>query len=203
MKRWQLIAVVFLMMTFVILLAETGVYAATSSVLNEDMKFYARIDQGTILHSDDWAAIIFYRPPECVPDDFNLLEFGDPSAVNCTPLTVDGFIIQSGGPVPSTIQIKLNGLGAVPVWFVAWSELEAAVTDGMLTMIELESLPSLLVGLANFYTEIQSPGKVGKNSAMINCDAQGNLEDGRSFNVNALIIGDEVINVSIKFKGGQ
>jgi hypothetical protein len=36
----------------------------------------------------EWAAIAFYRPPACVPDDFNLLDFFDPNAMDCPSVTV-------------------------------------------------------------------------------------------------------------------
>jgi hypothetical protein len=42
-----------------------------------DLLFYARIEPGFVVHTDDWATIVLYRPRECVPDDFNLLDFYD------------------------------------------------------------------------------------------------------------------------------
>ncbi len=201
MKKAIICTFVFVTVTFAMLLTTSEVYAATSPVENEDVLFYARIEQKTILHTNEWAVIIFYRPPECVPDDFNLLDFFSADAPDCAPLTMDGFKIQSGGPAPSTIQIQLNGLGAVPVWFVAWSEFQTAVTDGVVTMGELEALPSLLVGSASFYRETQNPGRVGQKSPMSNYTAKGLLEDGRSFNVHALLVDDSIINVSIAFFG--
>ena len=41
---------------------------------------YANLDGGGggfIPHTDVWAVVFFYRPPECVPVDFNLLDFID------------------------------------------------------------------------------------------------------------------------------
>src|SRR4030095_7892709 len=61
--------------------------------------FYARINGGEftggqedIYHTEEWAAIVFYRQPDCVPSGFNLLTFFDfsiwalPPADRC-PLT--------------------------------------------------------------------------------------------------------------------
>jgi hypothetical protein len=44
-----------------------------------DVPFYARD-----IAAGEWTAIIFYRPPQCVPDDFDLLTFFDiPRACAC------------------------------------------------------------------------------------------------------------------------
>ena len=40
----------------------------------------------------EWAAIPFYRPADCIPADFNLLDFFDPAAFAC-PSYVSGFEI--------------------------------------------------------------------------------------------------------------
>src|SRR5262245_63828673 len=34
-----------------------------------------------VLHNEEWAAIPFFRPPQCVPRDFNLLDYFDAAAV--------------------------------------------------------------------------------------------------------------------------
>lgn len=51
---------------------------------------------------------------------------------------------------------NLHGLGAVPVWFVSWPEMQAALADDVLTV--LLSLPSLRIGSASFFKETQHPG---------------------------------------------
>jgi len=118
--------------------------------------FYARIRQGWVVHTDQWAAIAFYRQPSCVPPGFNLLNlFNPPAAFGCT-LTVDGFLLYDQvAPPPGTVpkQVESFGLGAVPVAFVLWPELQAAMADGVLTIGELEALPSLRVLTATFLHE--------------------------------------------------
>jgi hypothetical protein len=123
--------------------------------------FYARIRTGFVPHTDQWAAIIFYRQPGCVPPAFNLLNlFNPPAAFGC-PLTVDGFAIYDEAPVPPGAApklAKLFGLGAVPVWFVSWPELQSAMGDGVLTITELAALPSLRIASATLFRETLQPG---------------------------------------------
>lgn len=189
---------------FVLVVLLLAAFPATASANTRtdgggDLPFYARIERGGISHTDEWAVIIFYRPTECIPDDFNLLDFYDFGAFGCVEPTTDGFFIWSGEPwVSAPIQIKLQGLGAVPVWFVHWSELNAAVMDDSLTMTELQGMNSLMKGSADLYTETLHPaGEV--SMPMINYLAHGTLEDGRSFHVHALLF-DWTTNVQIKFR---
>lgn len=150
------------------------------------LPFYARIQaipQLFVIQDGAWAAIVFYRLPQCVPADFNLLNFFDaPRAFSC-PLTVRGFQIWKNGPPPidsEPIQVHTRGLGAVPVWFVRWSELQPAVSDGSLTVPELWGLSSLRIGSASFYQEGLRPfGGAQRGSLQI--AAHGLLADGTSF----------------------
>src|SRR5215211_6164 len=110
---------------------------------------YARVERPFLLHTVQYASIIFYRDPECVPEDFNLLDnvdlVGFPAnarAFQC-PLTAEGFQIWTTYPFPGPPNLVLTkGAGAVPVWFVAWNELEGALADDVLTIGELRVLPS-------------------------------------------------------------
>lgn len=104
-------------------------------------------------------------------------------------------------PLPGSPQIRigpLRGLGAVPVWFVAWPQLEAALLDGSLTMPELEALSSLLEGSAGFYSETLHPDG-GAKVPMINQVACGTLDDGRPFQLHSIFVTTGVMNVRIKF----
>ena len=145
-----------------------------------DVPFYARTDK--LFHNDEWAVVVFYRPPECVPASFNLLQFYDvPAAFFCGPPTTTGWDLWENGPGidPYPIKSQLRGEGAVPVWLVSWPDMEAAVADGVVTVPELEAMPSLLKGSASFYNESLL---VTKKLTYV---ATGLLEDGRSFHVEA------------------
>ena len=99
-------------------------------------------------HTDEWAAIWFTRDPGCVPPDFDLLTItdftpafpgGPPRPFLCTS-TVSGFAIWKNGPPPLDViplEAHEHGLGAVPVWFVRLSEIQAATADNKLTITEL------------------------------------------------------------------
>lgn len=147
--------------------------------------YYARIDSEA-LHTEEWAVVPFYRDPECVPDSFNLLNLFDvPGAFSC-PLTVEGFVIWENGPPPqdqAPIHQELRESGPVPMWFVSWPELEAAMADGVLTIVELEALPSLQVGYGDFFHETLHPVQ-GAQRGHIQMTARGTLEDGRTFQVH-------------------
>jgi hypothetical protein len=200
-----------LVVVAVLLLAASVAYANVRTGGAGDVPFYARIERGSvsltdhIVHTDEWAAIVFYRPPECVPDgvpyDFDLLDFFDFGAFGCTPPTTDGFMIWESEPGPDStpIQINLHGLGAVPVWFVSWPELLAAVADDNLPMSELKEMDSLLIGSASFYKETLHPAG-GAQIPTINFVAHGRLQDGRSFQVHATGMATGYRQVKIGFQ---
>lgn len=164
---------------------------------------YARLGGPEIApHTDQWAAIVFYRDPACVPSGFNLLNFFDvPRAFGC-PLTVEGFEIWENGPGqdPAPRLSKLRDAGPVPVWFVSWPELQAAVADGVLTIAELRARPSLITGLASRFRETLRPSESNRRG-MINLGASGRLSDGRSFKLKAVAVEDKgVKHISIRFR---
>jgi hypothetical protein len=125
--------------------------------------------------------IPFYTTPSCVPADFNLLNFFDFGS-QC-PLTVHGLAIWKNGPPPidaAPIQNIFDGDGAVQIWFVRWTELQAGIADGVLTVPELKAMPSLRVGSATFYHETLHPPE----AAQVGLDviaAHGTLADGTVF----------------------
>jgi hypothetical protein len=166
--------------------------------------YYARLSDQDLFHTDDWAVIVFYKLPECVPDDFNLLEFLDvPNALYCADTTA-GFMIWAGEPWESApIQMEVQGMGEVPVWFVSWPKLEAAIADDVLFVSDLERM-SPLIGSASFYNETLHPSE-GAKVSMINYVAHGTLLDGRTFQVNVTwphAVGPEapIRNVRIEFE---
>ena len=140
---------------------------------------YARIGPDAI-HTDEWVAVPFYRLPNCVPADFNLLRFMDaPRAFGC-PLTVEGHELWELGPgqEPAPKQVVTMGTD-VPIWFASWSEVQPAMSDGVLTIGELSGMESLLMGTADVYREVLRPGE------LLVVNAHGTLNDGRSFQVHA------------------
>lgn len=158
-----------------------------------DVPYYARTDG--IPHNDEWAVVLFYRPAECIPAGFNLLDFFDiPGAFFCGPPTTAGWAIWDNGPGidPAPIKTHLQGLGAVPVWLASWPEVEATIADGVLTVPELEGLPSLLKGSASFFTEDLIIDR--KLTAV----AIGALEDGRRFHAQVTSVPrEQVLNVAV------
>ena len=152
--------------------------------------FYARVERAAIHtdivpHTEEWAAVVFYRSPACVPAGFNLMDLFDPPAAFSCALTIDGFEIWRNGPPPID-QIprfaRFRGLGNVPIWFVAWSELQDAVTDDHLTLAELLSLPSLRMGTASLFHETLRPTGAVANPSL-SMTAFGTLDDGTPFHL--------------------
>lgn len=156
--------------------------------------FYATFQRGFTPHTEEWAVVIFYRTPACVPADFNLLDFFDPPPrpFFCD-LQIEGHANWRSLDDPFPADVHLQGTGAVPVWFVLWSELEVAMADDELTIGELAALPSLLIGSASFFHEsIRNSirGQRGGNEVIV---ASGTLTDGRSFQVQ----------ITEKFRDGE
>ncbi|HET7204128.1 MAG TPA: hypothetical protein VFI92_12255 [Steroidobacteraceae bacterium] len=164
--------------------------------------FYARIEHGFVHMTDHWVAVAFYRQPACVRPSFNLLNFFDfaniPAIFGC-PLTVSGFEIWKSGVAtdPAPMQSKLQGNGAVPVWFVSVADFSAALPG--LTLTELSAMPSLTRGYAVFFEETLHPAGAARQT-MLHISARGWLEDGRSFFYEATEAGGEMKSVRIDFR---
>ena len=102
-------------------------------------------------------------------------------------------------------QARWLGRGAVPVYFVNLLEYVDAIGDGVLTVAELEGLPSLLIGHATKYQYVQiNSGRVNSHPTMRDGHSQtvahGVLEDGRSFQLHRDTHGPEVTSMKIEFK---
>ena len=146
--------------------------------------YYANVERPFMWHTEQWAAIVFVRAPDCVRANFNLLDLLDIPAAFACPLTVSGFELydKPGDAVPR--QTLITG-SAVPVWFVPWPILQAAMADDVLTKSELESLAPLK-GVASVYHEVlhvpAPPGTTGgAKMPHMTITASGYLSDGRSF----------------------
>lgn len=158
---------------------------------NGEVPFYARFGENETFSDGEWTVIVFYRPPGCIPADFNLNQFfhfpaeGSPAAFACAPPTTKSVEYWANGPDtdPAPLIAEMTGRGAVPVWFIAEADVQQAMEDGTVTIGELEALPSRLAGEAATYTELLHPSQTNAK-ALIQFQAEGTLEDGRSFMVN-------------------
>ncbi len=111
-----------------------------------------------ILHDEEWAAIPFYRDVSCVPHDFNLLGAFDLNAWNCA-LLVEGPEVWLSDGIVALTQGPVKGYPAPTVYLVKYTELLAAIGDGILTLEELNNravFPSLKIGRATFWSEVNS-----------------------------------------------
>lgn len=161
-----------------------------------DVPFYARLERGITYTDGEKVTIVFYRPPGCIPSNFNLLDFFDfANAWSCLPPTTDGFTVWGDGIAP--VQQELHGLGAVPVWFVSLADYQLAVADDVLTIGELASLPSLKNGSASFYQETLHP-LGGALRDHLEYNAHGTFADGASFRAQ-VVFTEANLNVNIKF----
>jgi hypothetical protein len=184
-------SVAWLAVTVAVLNLETSPDAAVRLLIPPDPgpPFYASIDApptGQIFQDGHWAAIPFLRDTGCVPGDSNLLVAFDPRAFDC-PLSVHGFAIYKNGPYPIDpvpLYAFFIGNGAVPIWFVRWPELQSAIADGELTIDDLATMPSLLVGSASFFELVNHIGTLrpqGPGNGKIEISSSGALDDGREF----------------------
>lgn len=179
----------------------SGTALANVRLLASGPPAYARIESGLIHNDGEWAAIAFYRPPDCIPAGFNLLDFVNPAALEC-PSFVAGFEVWKNGPWtddPAPLQSKLDAAKPMPIWFVRWSELQEALFDDELTIGELAGLPSLVVGTATFFTETLHPSG-GAQQTKITVVSSGFLEDGRCFTYRATETKNILRQVKIEFR---
>ena len=218
MKRSILIIGVMLVLGLVAVTACAQASAADQGLVSTDWPtaedpgppFYARTDHVPpfLFNDGEWAAIVFYRDPGCIPADFNLIQFFDvPAAFGCQ-LTTQGNSLWQGEALSGAPKItKTSGSGVVPVWFVPVEAANQAVQDGVLTIDELEGLDGLLVGYADKYDETLQPhslppemGGGGHPNPKLVLDAQGQLEDGSQFNLHITQVQDEVKAIQIQFR---
>jgi hypothetical protein len=161
-----------------------------------------------VFHDGEWAAIVFYRDPSCVPVGFNLLQFFDaPAAFGCA-LTAQGSSLWQGEAFRGAPKIATaSDAGPVPVWFVPMESVGPALQDGILTIGELAALDGLLVGYADQFNETLHPhplppelGGGGHPNPKLILTANGQLEDGRQFNLHITQVKDEVQAIQIQFR---
>lgn len=158
--------------------------------------FYMRM--GGILNqmfvSDGWLVIPFYREPDCVPADFNLLTIFDPPAAFSCPLTFSGRFIIEAGAAPGTFPIIVHSKGdAVPFWFARMNEVEQAAADGVLTITELQALDHL-EGVADQFSETLKPRM---ENHLVQINASGILHDGKKFSFHVTHVGDKTTSIGL------
>ena len=149
----------------------------------------------------EWLAIPFYRSPEAIPVDFNLLDFfhfpgpGGPGAFG-TPLLTRGFsFVEAGAPLGTFPTLSVSTGDAIPVWFVKWADYQAAMSDGMVTIGEVSAM-SPLKGVASKFNETLKPRM---DDHLVVISAQGTLEDGRRFQFHVTHTDDITRSVRIRF----
>jgi hypothetical protein len=199
--RWVRLAV--LLVVGVTLFTST-VSAAERLLIPEqlDLPFYV---QG-LGHTDDlaWVGAVFYRPLETAPCDIAVNDFVsvDPETY---PLSVEGFAVvdedDSYPPYPLNAVLRNRPGKAVEICFTSVEDyLKAVQDDGKSTIDELRAMPSLIVGYADFYLEVnqppdpRAPGK-GFSRDVI---ASGVLEDGTPFYVRSVYT-NGAYNIDFRF----
>ena len=171
----SLIVVFCLLTTPLVSMANVRVEVTSGTGPGSACPFYARIERQTgAIHTDELAAIPFYRDPECVPEDFNLLDFFDaPAAFDCESYMAGFEVWKNPMPIDlAPIQSELKAVGPMPIYFVPWSVLEVAMGDDALTMDELKNLDGIRIGIATFYTETLHPSR-GASQQVISIVAHG------------------------------
>jgi len=163
--------------------------------------------------NEDWAAVVFYRNPDCVPADFDLGQFfhfpgpGGPGAFGCE-LLIEGFELWANGPQqdmgPLYVRTR-NAVPKLPIWFVAWPELSALFDNGEVFIEQIENLPSLIRAHAWWFEEALYPNGVAPDPG-ISMSARGRLETGGKFlldwHFNASSGEDEVI-INLELPGDK
>jgi hypothetical protein len=170
--------------------------------------FYARIIPipPHVFVVDGWAVIPFYRDPDCVPPDFDLLTFfHGAAAFACTPMT-EGMNLWRSEPFLGAPMISQSrGTGAVPFWIIPAAAVLDAMQDGKLPMAELAGLPGRLTGTATHFQELLQPhplppgaGGGGHPNPSIHMVALGTLDDGRRFQFNLVGVNDVVRSIRLR-----
>jgi len=217
MKRSYLIIGIALVLTLGVGIGWSQAAAANTGLVRTEWPsaedpgppFYVRTDHEPpfVFNDGEWAAIVFYRDPGCVPADFNLIQFFDAPAAFACQLTTQGNSLWQGEALSGAPKITKTSGSAVPVWFVPVEALNQVTQDGNLTIGELEGLGGLLVGYADQYDETLQPhplppemGGGGHPNPKLVLDAHGQLEDGRLFNLHITQVRDEVKAIQIQFR---
>lgn len=168
-----------------------GVQTTFPSAEDPGGPFYARVDPipPHVFVDGPYAAIVFYRGPEGIPADFDLLGFFDVPGAFTVQSNVQGTNFWHGAPLVGSPRMSHSReLGTVPVWFVPAEAVHARIAAGEnLTIADLEAMDPVK-GAATHFREVLHPhalppeaGGGGHPVPKINLSARGSLEDGRRF----------------------
>ena len=152
-------------------------------------RFLNQLNQ--VLHDGEWAAIRFN-----LLAGFDSPGPGGPGAF-AAPLRIEGFFLVEADAPPGTFpRVAISSGRAVPVWFVRWPALRAAMSDNVVTIGELRALGPL-EGTATRFEETLRP-RVGEHLLVLN--ARGDLRDGRRFELHATHVEDRTRSIRIAFR---
>jgi hypothetical protein len=168
------------------------VFPAESPGIPAYVRINLNVDEFDVPNDGKWAALVFYRDPGCIPLDFDLGLFFDPpgpgglGAFNC-PILTEGLELWENGPgtddvAPIYVRSR-NATPGLPVWFVAWSEIQPILDTGHVFIGEIVALPSLIRGSARWFEEALYPGGAAADPS-ITIRAEGRLETGGRFSLN-------------------
>jgi hypothetical protein len=165
---------------------------------------YARLGNpaNQIFHNERWLVVPFYRNPDQVPANFNLLELyafpgpTGPGAFGATLLITGQYMIERGAPLGTFPKVAVSTGTAVPVWFVDWSTFRSAMADNVVTMGELRAMNPLR-GVATRFSETLRP-RIGDHLLVLS--AAGTLTDGRRFDVQVTHVESTTRNLRIDIR---
>lgn len=203
---WKLTCLVVLL-----LLMSVGVGLAAEYLTvpeEQGLPYYARL-MSRVGYTDTWA-IVFYRPPEWVPETFNLLAPGgvafDFNIDEDCPYLVEGYAIRDSEAPPGTPPLKQHLEEAegetVEIWFIDGADARAAYQNEAepdLTILEFLEMDSLLIGYADFFVEDLHPTG-GAAVSFQALQASGSLLDGTTFSLLYVSSGGELKQTNLKFK---
>jgi hypothetical protein len=163
---------------------------------------YARVTSVALqlYHSDGWLAIPFFRDPDCVPDDFDLLQLfhfpgPDGHGAFACPLRHSGHYLVEEGAQPGTFpRLYVSHGDAVPFWFVRWSDFQGAMADGSVTLPRVRTMNPRM-GMATMFRETVQPRL---DEHLVITDARGHLDDGTPFEFHVTHVGDQTRRIRIR-----
>lgn len=142
-------------------------------------------------HTDDgWVGTVFYRSLDDAPDDITVNQFVavDPDDY---PLNVEGFLVWVLGEYAPMVMKLANQPGQVVEIAFTSAEDYLPAMEGGTTVKEIKEMPSLIVGYADCFLEVQQPAdrSVPGKGFHHGTIASGVLEDGRPFQVYSVYTG--------------